>query len=128
MAAGRAMLVSLISDSLAVPEARLPSMMFGLPERAAWTINQNEAGVDLKPTESSAIHSVTFPVSTTGSGSYRSRPASCQAFLTGESRYSSTVRSPRRISAWVCIPAESRKKVWFKEGDFPWWVARAGEK
>ena len=41
---------------------------------------------------------------------YRSRPASCQAFLTGDSRYSSTVRSPNRISALVCIPAESTKR------------------
>jgi len=31
-------LVSLISVSLEVPEAMLPSMMFCLPERAAWII------------------------------------------------------------------------------------------
>ena len=36
---------------------------------------------------------------------YRSRPASCHAFLTGESRYSITVRVPSRISALVCMPA-----------------------
>lgn len=38
---------------------------------------------------------------------YRSRPASCQAFFTGESRYSMTVRRPSRISAVVCMPTDS---------------------
>jgi hypothetical protein len=38
---------------------------------------------------------------------YRSRPASCQAFLTGDNRYSATVRVPSMISALVCMPAAS---------------------
>ncbi len=41
---------------------------------------------------------------------YRSLPASCQAFLTGDSRYSITVRSPSQISTFVCMPADSAKR------------------
>lgn len=38
---------------------------------------------------------------------HRSRPDSCQACCKGESRYSATVRSPRRISATTCMPTVS---------------------
>jgi hypothetical protein len=42
-----------------------PSLIFShllcIPAKAALTINKNESGVDLNPTESSAIHSVYLP-------------------------------------------------------------------
>jgi len=37
----------------------------------------------------------------------RSRADSCQAFCTGESRYSITVRSPSLISEMTCMPGAS---------------------
>jgi hypothetical protein len=37
----------------------------------------------------------------------RSRPASCSVLRTGDSRYSSTVRLPRLISAVTCMPEDS---------------------
>lgn len=48
--------------------------------------------------------------SAAGRYAYRSRAASCQAFLTGDNRYSITVRSPSQISAFVCMPADSAKR------------------
>ena len=43
-----------------------------------------------------------------GVGNQRSRAASWNALVTGESRYSRTVRVPRWISAETCMPGVSR--------------------
>lgn len=40
---------------------------------------------------------------------YLSRPASCHALRTGDSRYSITERVPSKISAFDCTPATSIK-------------------
>ncbi len=47
----------------------------------------------------------------TRSRPYRSRPASCQAFRTGDNRYSATLRVPSNTSAEVCMPAD-RDRRW----------------